>query len=77
MGCGERSGDPPADRHSVVILEVAFFPDGGRLLSVADDDTVREWRVDTDSESLLEWTRLNRFTPELTAYEREYYRIEP
>ncbi len=62
--------------HTEYVLELVFTPDGN-LLSVCDDDTVREWEVDASQEGLLTWIRANRYTPELTCEQRAQYHVEP
>lgn len=58
-------------------FDPAFHPDGDRLFSAADDDTVREWRVDTDDGALLRWIEENRYVTELTCAKRATYYATP
>ena len=59
------------------ILGLVFTPDGKNILSTAVDDTVREWRLDLDQTGLMDWIAANRYTPELSCWQRAQYHIEP
>lgn len=59
-----------------VIMPV-FNADGSEALVGFHDGAVELWRMDTTLEQLLEWTKANRYIPELTCNQRALYRIEP
>lgn len=63
--------------HASFVLEVVFGPDGQTVLSIAEDDTLREWRVDDSLEELLDWVGENRYVPELSCEQRAQYHVEP
>jgi WD40 repeat protein len=59
------------------IFGIAVTPEGRTFLSVALDDSVREWRIDLAQEDLLAWVEANRHIPELTCQQRVQYHVEP
>jgi WD40 repeat protein len=59
------------------VLGIAFTSEGRTFLSVALDDSVREWRIDPTHEALLAWIEANRHTSELTCQQRAQYQVEP
>jgi WD40 repeat protein len=61
--------------HRRQVLALAFHPNGQTLLSAADDDTVREWRIDLDEADLQDWIAANRYVMELTDEQRVQYNI--
>ncbi len=66
--------------HATVVLGVTFAPDGKTLFSAGDDflnRMVREWRLDTMQEMLLDWIASNRHVPGLTEEQRARYHIVP
>jgi WD40 repeat protein/DNA-binding SARP family transcriptional activator len=63
--------------HAGGVFGIAFAPEGRSFLSVALDDTVREWRVDATQEELLAWVQANRQPAELSPQQRLHYRLEP
>ncbi|MEO8391925.1 MAG: protein kinase [Chloroflexota bacterium] len=50
--------------------------DGRTLLAGSYDGIARLWRID-DLTQLIDWTRANRYVPELTCEQRALYRLEP
>lgn len=47
------------------VLGLVFAPDGNSFYSAALDDTVRQWRLDSDLDELLAWVNENRSVPDL------------
>jgi WD40 repeat protein len=62
------------DGHQGGVRSVAFSPDNHTFLSASEDATLREWRVDSFDEVIL-WSYDNRYIPELSCEQREFYRI--
>jgi WD40 repeat protein len=62
--------------HDAFVMGLAFGPDDATLLSVANDNTVRQWRLDTSPDDLLDWITANRYIPELSAAQRKQYDID-
>ncbi len=58
------------------IYSLAFSPDGNQLLAGYVDGTVEIWHIDTQQD-LIAWTQANRYIPELTCEQREFYHLEP
>jgi WD40 repeat protein len=59
------------------VMGIAFTPGGRTFLSVALDDSVREWHIDLTQEDLLAWVGANRHVLELTCQQRVQYHVEP
>ena len=59
------------------VISPDFSPDGRHALAGYNDGAVELWRIDSTLDELLSWTRTNRYIPELTCEQREFYRIEP
>ncbi len=53
------------------------FASNGTVLSASDDGTVRLWRIQFETEDLLEWVNNNRHLREPRCGERDLYNIEP
>jgi WD40 repeat protein len=62
------------DGHRGGVRSVAFSPDNHSIVSGSDDTTLREWRIDSFDEIVL-WTYANRYIPELSCEQREFYRL--
>ncbi len=71
-----RRFEPPPDE-KVVFRSVDFGLVGLKLLTGMGDGTLREWRVLTDTDDLLQWTYKNRFVPEPSCAERVRFQLEP
>ncbi len=54
-----------------------FSPDGHEVLVGFQGGRVERWRIDRTLEELLNWTKANRYIPELTCEQRELYLVEP
>jgi WD40 repeat protein len=59
------------------VIKPVFNADGSQALAGFHDGAVELWRMDTTLDELLDWTRANRYIPELTCNQRAFYRIEP
>jgi WD40 repeat protein/type II secretory pathway predicted ATPase ExeA len=62
--------------HDDWVRGAEFSADGEGILSASYDGTVRQWQVIPD-ETLVEWTRANRYVRDLTCEERTLYGVEP
>jgi hypothetical protein len=60
-----------------MLHNLAFSPDGQRVISGGQDGLMIEWRIDDTLEELVSWTGANRHLPELTCSERVQFNIEP
>ncbi len=60
--------------HMGDVLSVAYSSGGNLLVSAGEDNTLRLWRND-DLESLINWTRNNRFVRPLDANECAVFRV--
>ncbi|MCC7208193.1 MAG: protein kinase [Anaerolineae bacterium] len=56
---------------------LAFNPDGRNAVLGFPDGRLELWRIDATLDELIAWTRANRYVPELTCEQREFYRLEP
>lgn len=54
-----------------------FSADGRYALVGHRDGAVEMWHIDATIEELITWTQDNRFIPDLTCEQREFYGIEP
>jgi WD40 repeat protein/serine/threonine protein kinase/energy-coupling factor transporter ATP-binding protein EcfA2 len=59
------------------VISSQFTPDGRHAVVGYQNGAVELWRIDTTLDELLTWTRNNRYIPELTCEQREFYRVEP
>jgi WD40 repeat protein len=62
------------DKNEVSVRSVAFSPDNHTLISGSEDSILREWRIDSFDDVIL-WAYANRYIPELSCEQREFYRI--
>jgi WD40 repeat protein len=62
---------------SGIVWESVFSPDGKFFYTSAWDGTVRKWLVPPqDIKELIEWISANRYVPELTSEQREFYLLD-
>lgn len=59
------------------VMQSVFSADGRQALMGFHDGAVELWRMDMTLDELLQWTRANRYIPDLTCEQRELYRLEP
>ena len=59
------------------VMQSIFSADGRQALVGFHDGPVELWRIDTTLNELLAWTKANRYVPELTCSQREFYGVEP
>ncbi|MEO8607109.1 MAG: TIR domain-containing protein [Chloroflexota bacterium] len=62
------------DGHQGGVRSVAFSPDNHTIISGSEDTTLGEWRIDSFDEVVL-WAYANRYIPELSCEQREFYRL--
>jgi WD40 repeat protein len=62
---------------SAGVFSLAFSPDGQYILAGDGFGQNSLWRVDSTLDSLMDWTRQNRYIPEPTCEERALYRLAP
>ncbi len=59
------------------VIKPVFNVDGSQALVGYHDGAVELWRMDTTLDELLDWTKANRYIPELTCEQRSLYGVEP
>jgi WD40 repeat protein len=64
-------------RYDGFAQSLSFSSDGKHAVIGLRSGGVELWRIDSTLDELLTWTRNNRYLPELTCEQREYYNVEP
>lgn len=60
-----------------LVSSLQFTPDGRHAVVGYQDGGIELWRLDSTLEELISWVRNERYIPDLTCEQREFYRIKP
>jgi len=60
--------------HRATVATVRFSLNGQSILSASSDNTIRQWRIDSESD-LVAWAKANRYIPDLTCEQEKTYNL--